>query len=81
MTKGLSENIKKLIAESVQSGTMTNVTSEERETISRVASSLAGGEYFNPYCEPCLFRAAHIIYNELNKQKTTKKIRKGNKNE
>ena len=77
MTKELSENIKKLIAESVQSGTMTNVTSEERETISRVASSLAGGEYFNPYCEPCLFRAAHILFDELIKNNNTKKIKKG----
>ena len=77
MTTKLSENIKRLVVESVQSGTMTNVSSEERETISRMASELAGGEYFNPYCEPCLFRAAHIIYNELNKQKTTKKNKKG----
>ena len=77
MTTKLSENIKRLVVESVQSGTMTNVSSEERETISRVASSLAGGEYFNPYCEPCLFRAAHILFDELIKNNNTKKIKKG----
>ena len=71
MTTKLSENIKRLVVESVQSGTMTNVSSEERETISRMASELAGGEYFNPYCEP------HILFDELIKNNNTKKIKKG----
>lgn len=64
----LRKDIKEIVIEATQTGVISHITSEQRETISRIASELAN-EHFNPFCSPCLFRAANIINDKLIKSK------------